>query len=357
MHYKNPFKPGKMKYPEILKKYLKKYLGALFFYGGLFHILRFINNITGKRITIVSYHRITGRQVDEIESSLPFLFTYQRTFKSHLKFMRKWYRIMTFEDLSAHIQNKDIPWDSLIITFDDGYEDNYSQAYPVLKELDIPATFFIVSGRIGAVEFKPFWWDRAYYYFRKLKEMKSGGATLSLGGEMASLFEEFEGNPSLLFKKLNEWESGKIENLLDEFGKQNDMPAEDLISCNRMLTWDAVLEMRGHAEFGSHTCSHGNLLEMGREKQLEEINASKKKIEQKVEKRVTAFSYPAGNTNEQLKALVREAGYSFAVTAERDINRPEDRYALKRINIWEGTVLSLKGGFSKGYLACKLLGF
>jgi peptidoglycan/xylan/chitin deacetylase (PgdA/CDA1 family) len=115
---------------------------------------------------------------------------------------------------------------------------------------------------------------------------------------------------------------------------------------------------RNH-DFGSHTCSHGNLLKLSDDQKYHEIVESKTIIENFMNRKVSVFSSPAGHMNEEIGRFVKKGGYELAVSAaEPGVNgTTTDRYHLKRINIWEGTSLSLNGKFAKGYFSYKLLGF
>ncbi|HBU08687.1 MAG TPA: hypothetical protein DEA99_05810 [Candidatus Omnitrophica bacterium] len=68
-----------------------------------------------------------------------------------MRFLReRKYNIVSLEELTDLIKNKKkIPSGTVAITFDDGYLDNYTHAYPVLKKYNIPATIFVVINRIG----------------------------------------------------------------------------------------------------------------------------------------------------------------------------------------------------------------
>ncbi len=92
----------------------------------------------------------------------------------------------------------------MIITFDDGYEDNYYKAYPILKRMNIPATFLITVEKIGDKKSKPFWWDRVYYYFKELQKKENNHLFLLKNDkEIFALYKEFKSNPSSLFNRLN----------------------------------------------------------------------------------------------------------------------------------------------------------
>ncbi len=339
-----------------IKKAIKRVFGFFFYYGGMFSLLRFLNNIFGKRLTIVTYHRITHKDIGEIESSLPFLFTTLKSFNEHLNFFLKKYRIISFNKLAEYLENDRLPWNSLIITFDDGYEDNH-YAYELLKKMNIPATFFLVTGKIGKNEDKPLWWDRVYYFFKFFEMQSEKIKIVETNNELIILFQKYRNNISKLFQILNNVPTEHVEEILDNFQSLYKIDNANLVKDNRFLSWNQILEMSHYVDFGSHSCRHQNLTVIGEDIVKNEIIESKKIIEERTNKKAVAFSYPMGKKNNKTKEIVKNAGYIFAVTTRRGINKLKDRYSLKRINIWEETGLSLDGKFSRGFFAFKLLGF
>jgi peptidoglycan/xylan/chitin deacetylase (PgdA/CDA1 family) len=337
---------------------IKKLWGVFFFYGGLFHVARFINNVVGKRVTIVTYHRVTDKNITEIDASLPYLFTSADTFKKHLRFYKKWYRVITFSDLIKSTGNQKLPWNSLIITFDDGYEDNYSKAYPLLRERNLSATFFIAVDKIQKKNGKSYWWDRLYCYLAQARNWDDAERLLQeLNSEIFALYKEFRKDPSTLFSRLNEWDSTKIDELLDVIQDRLQINDTILEQENSIMNWEQVNSMSKDVLCGSHSCSHSNLLQIDLAQKIYELKESKKIIEMNTKQKVEVFSYPCGKFENSLKDVVKDAGYELAVTTESGLNDLRDRYALKRINIWEDTGLALRGKFSKNYFAFKLSGF
>jgi len=343
---------------RTIKYCIRKVFGGLFFYTGIFHFLRFFNNIWGRRITIVTYHRITDGKISEIEASLPFLFTSQQVFERQLGFIKKRYNVITFKELRKYAKNGPLPWNSLIITFDDGYEDNFWNAYKALSKMNLPAIFFITADKIGDKNVKPYWWDRLYYYLKEAQKQEDKGFSNEVKTDLFRLYEEFKNSASDLFARMNKEETGKIEKLLDRIEEEFGINNERLFRENTMLKWEQISEMSQNHDFGSHTCSHGNLLRLRDDQKYHEIVESKRIIEKFLNRKVRAFSSPAGHMNKEIEGFVEKGGYEFAVTAaEPGINRMTNRYRLKRINIWEGTSLSLNGKFSKGYFSFKMMGF
>jgi peptidoglycan/xylan/chitin deacetylase (PgdA/CDA1 family) len=343
----------------MIPSWIKRAWGHLFFYGGIFHLVRLINNIAGKRLTIVTYHRIADRKIDDIDASLPYLFTTVDSFREHLKFYRTWYRVISFDELRNNGSGRRLPWNALIITFDDGYEDNYRRAHPLLQEMNLSATVFVAVDKIGREDAASFWWDRLYCYFRELNDREDLQRVLREElPDVIPLYEQFRKDPSTFFSRMNDWDTARIHYMLDQLRARFEDRHAKRDRDNSLMTWKHVHAMADNSiRFGSHTCSHGNLLHMGQEQQRFELCESKKRIEEQTKRRVQAFSYPCGKYDDDVKKAVCDAGYDFAVTTESGVNDLRDRYALKRINVWEGTGSISRGEYSKGYFAFKIAGF
>ncbi len=95
-----------------------------------------------------------------------------------------------------------------------------------------------------------------------------------------------------------------------------------------------ILDGAGIA-IGSHTADHAYLPGLSRKEALRELQDSRNRLEKILGHPVFLFSYPAGGFNEEVKSLVKEAGYHGAVTTNRGRDR-HDPYALRRIKITEG---------------------
>jgi peptidoglycan/xylan/chitin deacetylase (PgdA/CDA1 family) len=94
-----------------------------------------------------------------------------------MHFLKRYgYNVVKLEQLSALIKEGGTPYKTLAITFDDGYENNYTVAYPILKELDLQATIFITPGLIG---------NDGYLTWEQVFEMSESGI-ISIGSHTMS---------------------------------------------------------------------------------------------------------------------------------------------------------------------------
>jgi len=100
------------------------------------------DTIVTTQVPILYYHAIN----DEIVGDFPDLFVSPSEFRKQMQYLKENnFTAVTFEDFEK------LPYieKPILITFDDGYEDNYINAYPILKEFNLKETIFIVSGFIG----------------------------------------------------------------------------------------------------------------------------------------------------------------------------------------------------------------
>ena len=121
----------------------KKIFFALLFATGLTRLVAWLNR---NKITILAYHGVTKIPVvsadDRYKLHLPF-----NSFVEQLDYLQSHYRLISFEQLvKAHSENKRLPGNTALLTFDDGYRNFLTVVAPLLLERGIPATSFIITG-------------------------------------------------------------------------------------------------------------------------------------------------------------------------------------------------------------------
>lgn len=94
-------------------------------------------------------------------------------FKEQMKYLKdNGYTTLTLNELYNFLEkNKPIPEKSIVITLDDGYVDNYTNAYPILKELGFNATVFVITSNIDK--------DKRTLTSKQIKEMDEAGIQIA----------------------------------------------------------------------------------------------------------------------------------------------------------------------------------
>jgi peptidoglycan/xylan/chitin deacetylase (PgdA/CDA1 family) len=124
-------------------------------------------SLTGRAyvVPILMYHSVNPGAARENR-----LVVSPETFERQMRFLKnKRYNVVTLEDLSGLIRaKKNIPHKTIVITLDDGYKDNYTYAFPMLKKYALRATLFIIVNEVGRPQGDRLDWD-------ELKKMQDSG--------------------------------------------------------------------------------------------------------------------------------------------------------------------------------------
>lgn len=118
------------------------------------------------QLVIIAYHRVGyANGVGELDPGL--VEAEPAELEAQLAVIRDHCTVVSLSDLRQLGRGKPLPPNPVLVTFDDGYRDNYDIAVPILRRAGIPATFFIPtafpdSGRL-------FWWDRVWLFMHRCR--------------------------------------------------------------------------------------------------------------------------------------------------------------------------------------------
>lgn len=205
----------------------------------------------GEKVIVLNYHKI---DYPHISLSVP-----PEEFEAQMKYLvDHGYHSIAPEELYAFLEGKgELPDKPVLITFDDGYEDNYVNAYPVLKKYGLKATIFVVSGFMSV--------QPHYMTWNQLREMSANGISIQ-----------------------------------------------------------------------GHTVTHSVLSDLPSEKVKEELEVSKKKIEEEIGKPVEFLAYPTGTYNLHIAEIAEGAGYKAAFTVKYgNVDKASNVYALERVPVFQ----------------------
>jgi peptidoglycan/xylan/chitin deacetylase (PgdA/CDA1 family) len=268
--------------------------------------------------------------------------TSTRDFEKQIAHLARNYKVISLDEIVERVKKRNSLRSCVAITFDDGFRDNYENAYPILKKYNVPATIFLTTGYIedGTAP----WFIKLRYIFMKTEknrfQFSLNDKTISL--PMRTREEKFAASDRAMacLKACPDEERLALLDRLCEELEINDFRELN----NLMLTWDQVKEMSENGiSFGAHTVSHPVLSRIPMEKAEKEIRESKKTIEEKVGKSVASFAYPFGKKAQYSPAMfdmLSELGFKCAVTCENGVNDLDTNlFELRRSSPWEVTVL------------------
>jgi peptidoglycan/xylan/chitin deacetylase (PgdA/CDA1 family) len=284
-----------------------------------------------RNVQILAYHRVN-------DDNDPFFHaTSIDLFAKQMDYMACHFNVLSLEEAIGRMKDRDIPNNAVVVTFDDGYRDNYLNAFPILRGLSIPATIFLATNGIDSR--RVLWFERVFSAFRETKVffLKSFGPD-SKDYALRSLEEKVIAQQEVLRTLRAADDSERpllVDRLINLLEVEDRKEASDL-----MLRWDEIRAMRQDGiSFGSHTVTHPILSRLPIDKVRVEIYESKRIIEEKLGVPVRAFAYPSGRKidfNEMTKGILREAGYGCALTIIFGTNQiGQDLFELRRLIPWE----------------------
>lgn len=219
-------------------------------------------------LKILAYHSVSSNRKDALAVT-------PQNFEKQMDYLhKKAFNIISLDKCVEFFkQGRNLLKKTVCITFDDGYKDNYENAFPILKKYKFPATIFLITDLIGT-------------------------------------------NKNL-----------EPELFIEKYGRNQ----EDY-AC---LTWEEIKKMQSHGiSFGSHTLTHSHLTEIPMEIAKKEIKDSKTLLEMNLLKKIEYFCYPAGYFNEEIIKIVQDTGYKGAVITPNHIKFKNSLFTLKRIGIY-----------------------
>jgi peptidoglycan/xylan/chitin deacetylase (PgdA/CDA1 family) len=310
---------------NTLRSSIKRKLINLVYETGLIRIGR---GRWAKSLTVINYHRIDDPQRKDFDSFKPNVSATPQDFNRQMDYLSKWFNVVSMREIVQWLDGQqELPRYAALITFDDGYLDNYTFAYPILRAHNFPALIFLTTGHIGTDI--PFYWDLAAYCFHHTKrdqftfpdgktERWSNREQLEhVSIKWIELMKTFPQEEKLVY----------VQHLPESLG----VSVPGGFFKKLMMNWDQVREMqKGGIEFGAHTLHHPILTRISLDEVRAEVDGSKSRIEKELGETVLSFAYPNGQSsdlNEKIEKIVADSGIRAAFTL---LNGPSSQDEVKQ---------------------------
>lgn len=276
--------------------------------GGLLPVLRTMAPWSG--VLCLNYHRIGDGRPSVFDRGL--WSADAPGFADQVRFLAKHFTVVTPQDLPGIRQAGRGRF--VLITFDDGYLDNYEVAFPILRQHGTRATFFVTTGFLDRHRLA--WWDEIAWMVRT--STRSGiAASPWLPDPMAFDEPDREASVRALLQAFKAMPAASTPGFLDWIGEATGTgrytadAAEDT-----WMSWDMVREMRDAGMvIGGHTVTHPVMARLSPERQWEEISVCGSRLAAELGEPMRYFSYPVGSGDsfdDHTRASLRQAGVQYA---------------------------------------------
>jgi peptidoglycan/xylan/chitin deacetylase (PgdA/CDA1 family) len=266
---------------------------------------RIFNIIHNPQILVLMYHRISDEEMDPYTTIVNL-----DKFESQIKFLKHNYNIIRLTDDWQNINEK-----SIVITFDDGYVDNYTNAFPILEKYKAPATIFVATGNINTN--KEFW-DNDFIRMLLYRNKKNDFLNLNEKKIFLKNDDDIKNAIYIIHDILNELSPLQRDIVLKNIEQQL-KPTKPYRENYRTLN-DVELKLLDESfsiDIGCHTVSHSRLATENEKEQEYEIFHSTQYLEKVLGHRIDSFAFPFGKKsdyNQTSIALLKKYNYKKAAT-------------------------------------------
>jgi len=307
---------------DNIKLILKTIMGTAFrVYASIFRPFR-------SRNVIIMYHRVLDGEAQGIYD--PAMYVTRNTLNMHLRELGRHFQMVPLNDI---LKTEDGVRGQCAITFDDGWKDNYDNAFPLLKQYQIPATIFLTTNMIG--KRSQFWfhaiWHLAEHSIRESKESRffeyfSRYVLLDDGNGITDVIV------NKIIASIKEKDTETIDEVVaDAYRFIGVVEDKD----ENLLNWEQVSEMSSQGiRIGSHGLNHYILTRVSDEIKLREISESYALLLEKGIDVDPVFCYPNGNWDNESIRYLKNTGHKGAVTTRLGCNTINSNpYILNRVGV------------------------
>ena len=311
---------------------------------------RIAKTLTRSMPKVLMYHRFSQHQEPGKVSVA--------TFEKQMALLSHYFNVVNLSELCERMAaDQHIPSNSVALTIDDGYEDFYHYAYPILKQYQLPATLYITTDFID----QRIWlWPDSIRYLIQSTEATSVTVNEHLTVTWHSDNANSQANATHKLvqycKSISNREKLSLIAMLQEELAISlpDKPTSDF----NALNWEQVKELSQNCiEIGGHTRTHPILSQTCESELSDEISGCKAEIEKQIGKKVTSFCYPNGTRddfNDHIKQKVKDAGYQNCTAAYFSQPAFNDLFEIKRNSVSNDVFQFKKAVFGYEHLS-KLL--
>lgn len=286
---------------------------------------------------ILAYHRIWNLGDEaafpydpELVSASPEEFAWQ------MRWLRDHMSPVPLATLLESIETgRELPPRAVAVTFDDGHRDNFTHAFPVLRECGVPATVFLSTGYMDAA--RTFWFDEVAHRLHATRAARVSLPALGRDWALGDVASRRLATHEVLVAMKRVTEELRVQALAELAAATGTGPVSDPASAT--LTWEQVERMRaGGVTFGSHTVTHPILSRIGEEQLRRELAESRAQLVDRRLGDTDVIAYPVGGEetyDDRVVRVARECGYRMGLAYTSGVSTwpPEDPFRVRRLHV------------------------
>ena len=295
--------------------------GLLHKVGALGAVMKVRKLVPMPTLSIVTYHHVADH-----EPGYPFdpdvADATRVQFKRQMETLARYCTPIRVDDLLRAVEGGSLPKNPVMVTFDDGYRSCHDVALPILREVGIPATFFIATSFI--TERKLYWWERIALMLSTAT--RDGSISYPVPVE---IIRRDPGIRNRLNELVKNTASLDVDRFLDELrvalGVEWSAAIEASHANDLIMTWDQVRSLaKAGMDVESHGRRHRVLQTLENAALDDELAGSRSELEAQLGRPVRALAYPVGRRiarESRIRRAISAAGYRVGLSNKSGVNR------------------------------------
>jgi peptidoglycan/xylan/chitin deacetylase (PgdA/CDA1 family) len=302
---------------------------------GCFRLFAFLNR---RRVAILFYHGVSAREAFTGIENYQGKHVRVPRFREHLELLTKRHHVLPLSNvLHALRRGLPLPPYTVVLTFDDGYENNATVALPCLRKAGLNASFFLITSLISTETC--LWVDQIE---QTLNDDQRDHVLVRFGPEKGRLpfatEEERREADRLIRSFCKRLSDEDRKNWLSHFWADNGIKPPKASKDYRFMSWSQVRELHSAGmTIGSHTLTHAIVTKLTETEMEREVSGAREACEQALSVVCDTFAYPngrQGDFDERTTALLSRLGFSCGLTTVQGLNPPDaNPFTLKRIGV------------------------
>jgi peptidoglycan/xylan/chitin deacetylase (PgdA/CDA1 family) len=307
---------------------LRSYVFLLWITGQLHRAKNRLNS--SNAVLVLMLHRVLDKELAELTCSQPDIVLLRSTFERMVRYMVSEFEIVDLR-IAAAQPSTVATRPRLAVTFDDGWSDNYTAAFPAISGASLNCCIFICPQLVGKT--LPFWPERV------AAEMRAKESRIDVQ-RINTVIERLKVMPAS-----------------EREGYLRVLPINSEGDVDTTFGWSQALEMQqAGVSFGSHTSTHQMLTRIPPVEAQREILDSRIAVQSRMGHACDLFAYPNGDVSPRVREMVKDAGYRLAFTTRPGFwTGSTNPLEIPRVNVSEDKVTGLAGHFSRAMFDYSLI--
>jgi len=289
------------------------------------------------RVPVLMYHRVIDASHAPLTDSSPGIIVRDQSFEMQMRTLREEFNPISLQGLREYLDNNvELPERSCLVTFDDGWLDNYEIAWPILNKYQIPAVVCLPCNFMSGDSM--FWQEEMLMHLTSFLRSGNSMDTTTLSGVLGIDIRTKDPDIDDIRDFVLAQKPLRQEEIREKLQEIKNLSSPERVKghYNKYISWDQAMEMQsGGISFASHALTHRILTRLSSEGICTELVESKRVLTEQLGTEIAAVAYPNGDHDDRVLSQAHAAGYSIGFSTRSGLFDPafDNPLAIPRLNM------------------------